>query len=555
MSVRRSGSAARALTFIDLFCGCGGFSLGLQRAGYLCLAALDFNPEAISVFGHNFPDVTNVLEKDLTKFPPEKLAALLGGEEIDVIVGGPPCQGFSTVRQVDASNHGSRVKRDKRRYLYREFLKYVQFFRPKIFVMENVLGIQTAAKGKFFTQVQAEARALGYRVHPQVEEAWKLGVPQKRRRQLIIGVRTDIPGYFPPQLLPADRAWHNPDELGDGPTLGDAIGDLPKLSAGTGFEECEYDLVRREAFLAKRGARAAHYLSEVLEIEFSPILTAHCARPHSDRDLRDFARLREGEHSAEAIARGEAMEFTYDRTIFKDRYKRQHREELCSTIVAHLSKDGLMFIHPTQNRSLTPREAARVQSFPDWFEFPVMRTHQFRIIGNAVPPLVGEAVGQEITEFLNKAMNQHPQPKFLLTPLPANEVEALDWLLPLVDLDKRALRHVPADDFKQGWFSLAFLYAGLHPDSALDHGKAVSKVIEDYPLTSSRDPRLLAPYYERSGWPVILAPIAAEAWRRYEAEELRDDEFYCSEAQMAGMCFRNPWMADEQIAGRAEFAA
>ncbi len=128
------------------------------------------------------------------------------------------------------------------------------------------------------------------------------------------------------------------------------------------FEECEYDLVRRGTFLAKRGARAAHYLSEVLEIEFSPILTAHC--PHSDRDLRDFARLREGEHSAEAIARGEAMEFTYDRTIFKDRYKRQHREELCSTIVAHLSKDGLMFVHPTENRSLTPRESSTRAEFP-----------------------------------------------------------------------------------------------------------------------------------------------------------------------------------------------
>lgn len=538
-------------TFLDLFCGCGGFSLGLERAGFRCVAAVDNSPEAITVFTANFPNVTHALEKDLRKFPPEKLAEWIGVNSVDVIVGGPPCQGFSNVRKVDASNHGSRVKRDKRRYLYREFLRYVNFFRPKLFVMENVLGIQSAAKGKFFTSVQAEARALGYRVHPQVEEAWKLGVPQKRRRQLIIGVRMDVPGYFPTGLLRSERAWFNPDDPDDAPTLGDAIGDLPRLRAGGGLERFEYDATRREAFLVKRGARAAHYIKHVLEIEQATVLTAHRARPHNEQDLRDFARLREGEHSAEAIARGEAMEFTYKRDIFKDRFKRQHREELCSTIVAHLSKDGLMFIHPTQNRSLTPREAARVQSFPDWFEFPVSRTHQFRIIGNAVPPLVGEAVGQEIAEFLFNAMN-HPQPKFELAPLPASETEAIEWLLPFLDLERYALRKVPTDAFKRAWYSIAFLYAGLHPDGALDHGKALSREIEDYPLMRRADPRLLAPYFERSGWPRVLAPIAREAWQRYEADELKDEEFYCSEAQMAGMCLGNAWMAEEQIAGRTE---
>jgi len=548
-------SKPKPLTFVDLFCGCGGFSLGLQRAGFQCLAALDFNKEAMTVFRANFPDVPNALEKDLTKFPPAKLAALLGGTEVDVIVGGPPCQGFSTVRQVDAANHGSRVRRDKRRYLYREFLRYVQFFQPRIFVMENVLGIQSAAKGRFFTRVQAEARALGYRVHPQVEEAWTLGVPQKRRRQLIIGVRTDVPGFFPTQLIPAERAWFNFDAPDDVPTLWDAIGDLPKLGAGGGVEECEYDLSLRSTFLARRGKRGAHYLRSVLEIDRASKLTAHCARPHNDQDLRDFARLKEGEHCAEAIARGEAMEFTYKRDIFKDRYKRQHREKLCSTIVAHLSKDGLMFIHPTQNRSLTPREAARVQSFPDWFQFPVARTHQFRIIGNAVPPLVGEAVAREVSEFLKNAMKKHPQPQFDLAPLPMDEDEAISWLLPLLDKDSRTLRKVAPDDFKRAWYSIGFLYMGLHPDGALDHGKTISSKIEDYPLTSRIEPRLLAPYYERSGWPVVLAPVAREAWRRYEAEALGDDEFYCSEAQMAGICHRSPELAEEVCAERTALLA
>src|SRR5579884_3441207 len=182
------------MNFIDLFCGCGGFSLGMVRAGFQCLAAIDFNQEAITTFRANFSKDTLALCKDLTKFPPDKLAAKLGINHVDVIVGGPPCQGFSTVRQVDSANHGSRVRKDKRRYLFRSFLEYVAAFRPRIFVMENVLGIQSAAKGKFFTLVQSEARKLGYRVHAQVEEAWKLGVPQKRRRQLIIGVRNDLLG-------------------------------------------------------------------------------------------------------------------------------------------------------------------------------------------------------------------------------------------------------------------------------------------------------------------------------------------------------------------------
>src|SRR5271156_5317233 len=135
------------------------------------------------------------------------------------------------------------------------------------------------------------------------------------------------------------------------------------------------------------------------------------------------------------------FEFPYDRGTFKDRYTRQHRNEPCSTIVAHLSKDGLMFIHPTQNRSLTPREAARIQSFPDWFEFPIARTHQFRLIGNAVPPLVSEAIGIAVKKYLEQAMKKSKQIKFLIEPLPKDEGQAVNWLMDLVRVaDIKALR-------------------------------------------------------------------------------------------------------------------
>lgn len=391
-------------TFIDLFCGCGGFTLGMLRAGFDCKAAIDFNSQAVATLRTNLqaksptglPPVGFALEADLTALPPETLAAIIGTNQVDVIVGGPPCQGFSTARQRDGSNHGTeRLKEDPRRHLFRNFLDYVEFFQPKVFVIENVLGLRAAGGGRYFTAVQHEARTLGqakglpgYRVHPQIERGEELGSPQKRRRQLIVGVRDDLAGYFNPRLQPAPRAVK-------GVMLGDAILDLPKLDAGEGQNETDYDLKHRTAhFLGgTRDHLREPFLARVAEVSATTKIFNHVARPHSDRDLRDFSRIPAGSSSAVQMRHGVEFEFPYDKTSFKDRYTRQHRNRLCSTIVAHLAKDGLMFIHPTQNRSLTPREAARVQTFPDWFVFPEARTHSFRVIGNAVPPSLRRKLG------------------------------------------------------------------------------------------------------------------------------------------------------------------
>jgi len=529
-----------SLNFIDLFCGCGGFTLGMERAGFKCLAAIDSNEEAIQVFRKNFPQVQHALQEDLTGFPVQELADRLANQEVDVIVGGPPCQGFSTVRQRDGANSGPRMVEDARRYLYQKFLRYVEYFQPKVFVMENVLGIKSADGGQYFRRVQKEARVIGYRVHSQTERAVALGVPQKRVRQLIIGTRLDLPNYFHTELKASPRA-------AEWPTLGEAISDLPKLKAGSGEEVAHYDMARRKTHIKKYGKR---YLYRTLEVHLAAKLTAHRARPHSERDLADFSKLREGEHCAQAMKRGEKFDFPYDKENFKDRYTRQHRNEPCSTIVAHLSKDGLMFIHPTQNRSLTPREAARVQSFPDWFEFPIARTHQFRVIGNAVPPLVAEAVGLAVKSYLELTMKNKPL-YFDLEPLPVDQNEAVRWLLVLVQAtDNKTLRQTPPELFKRGWYSIGFLYAGLHPDSVFEHGEELSYEADHFPEIQKVEPRLLAPNYVQSGWPVVLAPIAEEAWRRYEANELSDDEFYCSEAVMAGMCCRSSELAAEVRAER-----
>ena len=141
---------------------------------------------------------------------------------------------------------------------------------------------------------------------------------------------------------------------------------------------------------------------------------------------------------------------------------------------------------------------------------------------------------------------------FKLAPLPKTEPEAVQWLVPLLDLDTKRLRKVHEDEFKRAWYSIGFLYSGLHPDSALEHGTSTSNDVEDYPEFASVEPRLVKPFFEQSGWPVVLEPVAKEAWRRYENGDFKDNEFYCSEAQMAGMCHRSPHLEEVVRAERGK---
>jgi len=521
------------LTFIDLFCGCGGFSLGLMRAGYQCVAAIDADEVATQVFRGNLSDfrhpklraAKNVLKRDITDLPPEEFAKLIGHQRVDIIVGGPPCQGFSTARQVDGANHGARLKPDERRYLYQHFLRYVEFFQPKVFVMENVLGMRSAAGGKYFTQVQKEARALGgrsdchgYRVHTQIEDAWKLGAPQKRKRQLIVGVRRDIHAYMVPEIKPSPNAQPYV-------SLGAAIGDLPALSAGSGVAARPYDRTLRQKHLAKQGREASKFLRNVLEVSMARQLTGHVARPHNDRDLRDFARLYEGESSAVAMRKRKVQfEFPYSKESFKDRYTRQSRFGPCSTIVAHLSKDGLMFIHPTQNRSLTPREAARTQTFPDWFALPPSRSHAFRLIGNAVPPLVAEALGLHIKSFLK---SNKPSPKGRAkagSKHTARRKRLAEKLQALAQLSLRELQVLPKQNFLQGWHALLSLFPHLHPENAREHGSLIEGGANIDHRQELR--RLAEPRYSQSGWPVALELIGREALIRHDRGEITHYQLY-----------------------------
>jgi DNA (cytosine-5)-methyltransferase 1 len=502
-------------TFLDLFSGCGGFSTGLEQSGMQCLAGIDHNEYAVGTFKQNHAEDTVALVKDLTEFQPEELEDIIGKRYVDVIVGGPPCQGFSSARQFSGSNSGGRLVEDPRRELYKYFLKFVNHFRPKVFVMENVLGIKKMQNGIYLTAIQSEARRIGYRVVPAEINTWEYGVPQKRVRQLFIGTLIDLPIFVPAQLI---RRTHSLKALEEGlnpiVTLGEAIEDLPPLEAGDERIVQDYDFRLRENYLRKY---SGNFLDEILDIKNSERLTWHCARPHSDRDLRDFAKMREGETCSKALARGVEMEFPYDRTSFKDRYTRQDRGSLCSTIVAHLKSDGLMFIHPTQIRSLTPREAARVQTFPDPFKFYGSRSHVFTQIGNAVPPLIGRRVGIGIQKYF--ASLEFKETRVLLSEQERNEIiRELEEFVNRCSL--YPIESVDNATFKKIWHNIYLILPHLHPESVLDNGKDLSR---NHPRNTSF---CLEPYFIRSGWPVELELIALEANKRYKLGGLASVDYF-----------------------------
>lgn len=501
------------IKFIDIFSGCGGLSYGLEMAGLECLAAVDFNKIAIETFNLNHKKPVG-LNRDLTLLEPEELAQIMGTKVIDLVAGGPPCQGFSTARTQGGANFGKEFIDDPRRDLYKHFLKHVEFFKPKIFVMENVLGIKSMGSGIYFTKIQEASRALGYSVAPVQINCWEYGVPQKRIRQLFIGTRLEQPLFMPSHYLVKTHSLEPSDESVEPiVTLGEAICDLPPLNANDGSSESKYDLAIRKQHLKEYGNR---YIIDLMKADQAHKLTWHISRPHSERDLRDFLLLREGENSKGAIGRGEVMETPYSMESFADKYKRQSRRELCSTIVAHLKKDGLMFIHPTQNRSLTPREAARVQSFPDTFRFSGQRGNVYEQVGNAVPPLAGRAIGFAIKAYLKNYATSETRPK--LKESERNKaVKKLEIVINALYLG--VIEKMNTKEFLSTWNIVHLVHPTLHPETALD------RTGDTYFPPSGTSP-VFAPYYKRSGWPIALIPIAEEANTRYKNKELTEEDYY-----------------------------
>ncbi|MGK2957235.1 MAG: DNA cytosine methyltransferase [Acidimicrobiales bacterium] len=358
------------LTTIDLFCGAGGLSDGFRQAGFDVLAGQDFDDQAGATFAKTHHEATFV-GGPIQNVTPQKLlkAARMKRGEIDVIVGGPPCQGYSVY------NH-QRGEADPRAGLFREYLRIVEGIQPRWLVMENVTGITSIAGGSIVDEIRKEMRKLGYRVEMQVLRSEEFGVPQERRRVFFMATRTDAPILFPdpthgPGLLPFITVW-------------DAISDLPVLRNGDNVEPHSYAKKPMNAYQAVlRGDCAVvenHSASRLARINEERM--RHIPPGGSWRDIpRDL--LPAGMLKAK-------------RSDHTKRYGRPRKTDLACTILTKCDVHWGAYIHPVQDRAFTVREAARLQSFPDSFVFQGSRTEQYVQVGNAVPPLLGKRVAEAL---------------------------------------------------------------------------------------------------------------------------------------------------------------
>jgi DNA (cytosine-5)-methyltransferase 1 len=377
-AVRRWVRGRRRPTAIDLFAGAGGLSLGLHEAGFDVLAGADSDAWAMETHAANLPGLT--WTGDLAN-PAHFLQALevWGIESVDLVAGGVPCQPFSRAgrsRIAKLVEDGQRGAHDERADLWQSFIAVVERLRPEAVLVENVPDLPRWNDGSVLIGFQESLSDLGYAVEARILDGFRFGVPQHRQRLILVGVAGG-----------RRHVWPEPE--GEPVLLKDAIRDLPVIPRAQRAEELPYDPSRIESDFQRRmragmtGAAAA-------------VVHDHISRDVRPDDLEAFALLEEGQTYVDLPERLRR----YRSDVFTDKYKRLSWGELCRSITAHIAKDGYWYIHPEQHRTLSVREAARVQTFPDAFRFAGMQTHRYRQIGNAVPPALGKVAGEAILATL-----------------------------------------------------------------------------------------------------------------------------------------------------------
>lgn len=367
---------------IDLFCGAGGLSEGLLQAGIQPVAGVDFDKHSVATYRHNHPGVP-VIEGNVEEVTGEQLMEVAGSRDIDLIAGGPSCQGFST--------HGKRMQDDPRNFLFKHFVRLVDEVRPKIFLMENVKGMLTYEKGAFRRQIEAAFDEIGYRTDFAHVLAANYGVPQMRHRILFIGTRLDdVKLSFPP----CTHGFDNPN-LKPFVTVNEAIGDLPLIANDYTREKRPYSCAPQNSYqiYCRTGAPQD--------------VTLHVGRPLSTQAQTMANYIGQGEGLRAVPVNALPDRFKKMRTISNGALRRD-----CTTLYHRLSPDKPAytitcnyrnvasgpFLHPWEDRSISHREAARLMSFPDHYQF--VGASFPRQIGNAVPPLMAKAIGTKIVQML-----------------------------------------------------------------------------------------------------------------------------------------------------------
>lgn len=349
-------------TFVDLFCGAGGLSLGLINAGWKPLLALDHWSDAVATYSGNFGDHP-CLNRDITTVAEAELLTL--APNCDWVVGGPPCQGFSTV--------GRRRRDDPRNQLVFQFARVVDILQPENFLIENVIGLRDM---RFVEEVEHFFEARGYRVSTMTLRSADYGVPQLRQRIFFVGSKRGI-------VFKAPQPSHAPRDY---VTVADAIGDLPALEPGATAERytsparTTYQERLRKGSRTIQGHQAARHPPHLVQA------ISHIPDGGSRRDIPPTLQPRSGFHNS---------------------YSRLHSRSPAVAVTQNMGKpSGTRCIHPFQHRGLTAREGARLQGFPDTFHFTSGSTSQRLQVANAVSPILAEAMGHHLanqTELIRTA--------------------------------------------------------------------------------------------------------------------------------------------------------
>lgn len=360
--------AKKKYKVLDLFCGCGGISEGYYLAGFDIAGGIDFNEHATITFKHNFKNA-KVHNIDITLFPNDKILEEYG--DVDVIVGGPPCQGFST------ANRHQRETDDPRNKLFFEYIRFVQQIHPKLIMIENVRGLLTRDGGYAIERIKEILGAEEYNITYRVLDASDFGVPQNRKRAIIVGVRKD----FKDISFDFDRLVKQPKT-----TVGDAIGEL------YAFEQSPY---------TKRtiSTPADTPLRKFFRTDDNTITDQDIVYP-AEKVQERIKHVPQGGNWQDVP---EELWPNNRKNRHSSAYKRLDPNAQSCTIDTGNAHSN--YFHPIYNRIPTIRESARLQSFPDSFEFQGPRGSKYRQVGNAVPPLLAKAIADEIKSILNNEDN------------------------------------------------------------------------------------------------------------------------------------------------------
>ena len=418
------------LCYIDLFAGAGGLSEGFIQSGYKSLAHVEMNKYAARTLETRIAyyflkengkmenyyqyergeisreellklipssELKTVINKEMSESTIKDIFNIIDDikqekeiEQVDLIIGGPPCQAYSLVGRAQSSHMLVPMEEDPRNELYKMYVQFLNKYKPRMFVFENVAGIRTARGGQAFKNLKKYLRKVGYEIEYHELNAHDFGVLQNRKRVIIVG-----------WLKGTEYTYPKFDVIHSNAVVWDLLNDLPMLVPGEKADSYTMNDMRR----LKKYVRDNNIRTK------DDVLTGHEARPHTNQDVEIYKRVIElwfynNQHKRlKYDDLPDTLKSHKNRTSFVDRFKIVEGDmNCCHTILAHLSKDGHYFIHPdiNQHRSITVREAARIQSFPDNYYFEGPRTSQFVQVGNAVPPMMAKIIADKIKEQLTK---------------------------------------------------------------------------------------------------------------------------------------------------------